>query len=178
MIFHTKNNRSALLRALDSGDLDRLSDYLQNLSLDTRKRFGPHPFDRQAIIDFYSTKVHQAYVAQDFETGNLVAYSIIKMGFLEHDRPRLESWGIYPNNESDCTFAPSVADAWQSCGLGNGLLHFILADLKTKGIRRMILWGGVQSDNDKAVRYYLKNGFRIAGQFQYQGDNYDMVLDI
>jgi hypothetical protein len=80
MIFHTKNNRSTLLRALDSSDLDRLSDYLEGLSPDTRKRFGPHAFDRQAIIDFYSTKVHQAYVAQDLETGNLVAYSIVRTG--------------------------------------------------------------------------------------------------
>ena len=45
------------------------------------------------------------------------------------------------------------------------------------GFRRTGLWGGVQCNNEKAVNFYLKHGFRILGQFEYNGWNYDMVLD-
>jgi diamine N-acetyltransferase len=122
--------------------------------------------------------VNLGYVAVDAETGEIIAYSIIKRGYIENDGKRLQSYGITLNNKTDCTFAPSVADAWQTCGIGNALFHFILSDLKTMKIKRIILWGGVQADNTKALNYYKKNGFSIAGQFYHNGENYDMIVEI
>jgi len=40
------------------------------------------------------------------------------------------------------------------------------------------LWGGVQRYNEKATRFYLKNGFKRLGSFEYNGWNEDMMLDI
>jgi diamine N-acetyltransferase len=179
MIIKTKNNRQVLLRRLIADDFDKLVDYFQRLSPDTVKRFGPHRFDKQSIIDLYDHSVeYRGYIAKDFETSEIVAYSIIKTGYLEHDSSRLQSYGLIPDKATDCTFAPSVADEWQSLGVGNSLFNFILPDLIADGIKRIILWGGVQSDNIKAVNYYVKNGFRIVGEFQYNGPNYDMVLEL
>ncbi|WP_336518133.1 hypothetical protein [Pollutibacter soli] len=136
-------------------------------------------FDPQSIVEFYKyPDIHRGYVAHDIETKKIIAYSIIRIGYLEHDKARLQSYGLTLDNKTDCTFAPSVADLWQSCGVGNKMFHFILSDLKTNRINRIILWGGVQVDNDKAVNYYKKNDFRILGQFTYNGENYDMILDI
>jgi len=178
MQIETKNNRQVFLRRLNSNDLDNLFDYLDNLSAETKKRFGPHKFDRQSLIDFYDLNTNLSYVAHAVDTNKIIAYSIIKIGFLEHDRIRLESYGMTLDNKTDCTFAPSVADLWQSCGIGNHLFHFILSDLASAQIERIILWGGVQMDNDKAVNYYKKNGFKILGQFTYNGENYDMIFNI
>lgn len=179
VIFTAKNGRQVLLRRLDSGDLDRLLAYLEHLSEATKKRFGPHPFDRQSVIDFYDNPhVHLGYVAQDLASDAIVAYSIIKIGYLQHDSQRLQSYGLALDPATDCTFAPSVADVWQSCGVGKGLWTFILNDLKTRGIRRVILWGGVQSDNEKAVSFYRKNGFKTLGRFEYNGWNDDMMLEV
>ena len=179
MIKKARNGRQVVLRRLGSDDLERLLQYLHNLSPDTQKRFGPHRFDRQSVIDFYDNlQEHWGYIAQDFETGAIVAYSIIKIGYLHHDSHRLQSYGLTLDEKTDCTFAPSVADAWQSQGVGNGLWEFMLGDLKTKGIRRVILWGGVQSDNEKAVNFYKKNGFRLLGRFEYNGWNDDMILEV
>lgn len=108
----------------------------------------------------------------------IIAYSVLKAGYLEHDRQRLESYGLQLSHTSDCTFAPSVADSWQGMGIGNGLLRFIIPDLKAMGISRIILWGGVQMDNEQAVTYYVRNGFKILGRFSYNGENYDMALEI
>jgi GNAT superfamily N-acetyltransferase len=178
MVVKAKNNRQILLRRLNSADLDSLFKYLQNLSPETKSRFGPHPFDRAAIQEFYGDPVHRGYLAVDPETSEIVAYSIIRQGFLEHDSDRLISYGLVPDHRTDCTFAPSVADAWQSCGIGNLLFHFILDEFGKTDINRIILWGGVQAGNEKAVKFYEKNGFRTLGQFSHNGNNYDMTLDL
>ena len=140
MQIEAKNNRQVSLRRLGSNDLDILFDYLQNLSSETKKRFGPHQFDKQSIIDFYDLDSNLGYVAQTADTKEIIAYAIIKLGYLEHDSIRLSSYGMTLDNKTDCTFAPSVADSWQSCGIGNHLFHFILSDLKAKEIERIILF--------------------------------------
>jgi len=172
------NNRQLFLRRLNSNDLDNLFDYLQNLSLETKRRFGPHPFDRQSIFDFYLSDTHKGYVVHTMEPDEIIAYAIIKIGFLEHDCTRLQSYGLTLDYKTDCTFAPSVADAWQSCGVGNTLFQFILSEVLTMGIERIILWGGVQCDNERAVNYYKRNGFKTLGQFTHNGENYDMICTI
>jgi diamine N-acetyltransferase len=179
MIIQSKNDRQVLLRKLTPDDIDKLTVYFQKLGPETLKRYGPHKFDRQSLLELYqNSAIHTAYIAEDIETSDVIAYSVIKAGYLEHDSFRLQSYGLTLNHKTDCTFAPSVADEWQSLGIGNSLFRFMLADLKMNGIKRIILWGGVQSDNWKAVNYYTKNGFRITGEFEYNGPNYDMILEI
>jgi len=179
MIFKTKNNKEVLLRRLNPDDFERLFQYLQELSPETTKRFGPHPFDTTSIVDFYGNFENLiGYIGLNNGTGEIIAYSIIRLGYLQHDSFRLLAYGLTPDNQTDCTFAPSVADQWQSQGVGNRLFQFILSEMKTLGMKRIILWGGVQCDNQKAVNYYLRNGFRMLGQFETNVQNYDMVLDI
>jgi GNAT superfamily N-acetyltransferase len=179
MLIEAKNKKLVFLRKLESKDFGDLFDYLQDLSAETKKRFGPHEFDQQSIVEFYKLPdIHRGYVALDIETNRIVAYSIIRIGYLGHDKIRLQSYGLTLDNTADCTFAPSVADLWQGCGVGNKLFHFILSDLKINKIRRIILWGGVQVDNDRAVSYYKRNGFKILGQFSHNGENYDMIFDV
>lgn len=179
MIIQSKNNRQVLLRKLIPHDIDKLTGYFQKLGPETLKRYGPHGFDKQSLFELYKNAgYHTAYIAEDAETSEIIAYSVILSGYLEHDSFRLQSYGLTLSHKTDGTFAPSVADEWQSLGVGNSLFHFMLADLKLNGIKRIILWGGVQSDNQKAVNYYLKNGFRMLGEFEYNGRNYDMILEI
>ena len=173
-----KNSQTLALRNLNHTDWGQLSTYLSGLSLESRKRSGPHPFDLASVEAFYGQPENRGYVAIVPESGEIVAYAILRNGYLQHDRARLESYGVTLNSDTDCTFAPSVADSWQSCGVGNALLRFILSAIKESSRNRIILWGGVQADNEKAVNFYLKNGFRILGSFEYNGQNFDMVLDI
>lgn len=161
-----------------SSDLPLLLDYLQQLSPATRKRFGPHPFDEAAILRFYSDPFEVwGFLAKSAKTGAIVAYAPVKRGYLEHDRPRLEAYGLSLSQHTDCTFAPSVADNWQGQGLGGQLFNFIQTELQARGIRRVILWGGVQASNAAALRFYEKMGFRVLGGFDYEGGNWDMVKE-
>ncbi len=179
MLIQTKNNNQLLLSRLSANNLDALHHYLDHLSAETKKRFGPHPFDKCTLINFYSNpEMHRGFVAFDTTSNTIIAYAIIKTGYLQHDSHRLQSYGLALSSRTDCTFAPSVADAWHGLGIGNSLLHFIISTLKPLGFKRIILWGGVQADNTNAVNYYTKNGFTILGQFDYNGVNYDMVFDM
>jgi ribosomal protein S18 acetylase RimI-like enzyme len=179
MKIETKDNRQVYLRRLSSNDLDDLLYYLDNLSLEIKKRFGPHQFDRQSVIDFYDySDIHWGYVVQTIDTNKIIAYCIIKLGYLESDYNRFLSYGIKLDSKIDCEFAPSVADKWQGCGIGNKLFYFILEDLKKTGVKRIVLWGGVQADNEKAVHYYRKHNFKLLGQFSHNGENFDMLLEI
>jgi diamine N-acetyltransferase len=166
------------IREFDHQDVDRLCYYLEHLSPASKNRFGPHAFDRKSILELYGDASFHGFLAIDEKSGEVIAYAIIKIGFLEHESFRLRSYGFLPDQFTDSTFAPSVADDWQSRGIGHSIFQFALSYLKKIGIQRIILWGGVQSGNEKALGFYRKLGFITLGEFEYYGMNYDMYLPI
>jgi ribosomal protein S18 acetylase RimI-like enzyme len=172
-----RDGRAIVLRRLDLSDLSILNHYLESLGDTTRKRFGPHPYTFDSLNDFYRTPRHIGFIGID-AAGMIVSYAVIRIGFLDHDQPRLESYGLKLDHDTDACFAPSVSDLWQGLGIGDMMLSYILDELREMHIKRVILWGGVQANNEKAINYYLKNGFRILGQFEYYGLNLDMMREV
>ena len=173
----TKNQDEIELREINKSDFEQLSIYFEHLSKETKSRFGPHGYDLNSIGNFYEQAENRGYIALNRKT-EIVAYSILRKGFLQHDSFRLESYGLHLSMDTDSTFAPSVADAYQSQGIGLLLFDYILDQIKGSTIERIILWGGVQSNNEKAVNFYKKKGFRTLGEFEYYGLNNDMVLEL
>jgi GNAT superfamily N-acetyltransferase len=160
-------------------DLPALSHYLHALSPLSRSRFGPHGYDIHSLEQFFFRPgAPSAFVAKESTHHQIIAYALLKRGFLDHDAPRLQSYGLQLDAATDATFAPSVADAWQSKGIGSALLEYVIHEARNRGIRRIILWGGVQSGNAQAVRLYQKFGFRTLGFFEYYGENQDMILEL
>ena len=177
--FYSKKNHPLILHQLNDHDLDRLTTYLHHLSDETKKRFSPHPYDKSSIIKFYSWPNDNAgFVAMDPKQTEIIAYAIIKYGYLQDDKQRLESYGLEPDKMKCGTYAPSVADAWQGLGIGKAMLGYILNWLKAAGIEYIILWGGVQTNNENAINFYTKAGFKTLGSFEHFGTNYDMMLTI
>ncbi|WP_428653538.1 N-acetyltransferase family protein [Runella sp.] len=179
MFSRTKNGKEIYLKKWAFENLEALTEYLVELNHETKKRFAPHAFDIETLKTlFQKSEEYSGYIATEPLENKVIAYCIVKSGILPKDAARLEQLGLIFDQDSDLTIAPSVADAWQSEGVGSLLMHFIVSDIRLTLAARMVLWGGVQRDNQKAIRFYLKHGFKIVGQFERKGLNYDMVLDL
>ena len=161
-------------RAILPADQVALLRYFEGLSAETRRRFAPHPFDAATVqaICLGQREKCVAYVALDQEA--IIAYTIVLQGYTLGDYQRYLNYGVEMDEQYDFTIAPSVADAYQSQGVGSQLYQFVEQGLLARGAHKLVLWGGVQLSNQRAVRFYLKHGFRTLAQFEYQGANLDM----
>lgn len=174
-----KDGTQILLRKFTISEANNLSIYLNHLSPESKHRFGPHPYDVDSIYTLFNqSDSYVGYIAQEKTQEKIVSYSLIKHGYLEHDKFRLESYGLELDKDSDCTFAPSVSDEYQNKGIGKLMFDYIVGDLQAINKKRIILWGGVQATNESAFAFYVKLGFTVLGKFEHNGYNYDMLFDI
>jgi GNAT superfamily N-acetyltransferase len=176
-----RDNRKINVRPLQNSDEERLFKYFSDLSETTKSRFGPHLFDRDSVKHICNEQGRDItrYISVDDKDG-LIAYMLVKKGMNEGEQYRLRQKNIEFDETLFCTFAPSVADAWQSSGLGTAMYELIEKDIRSNtSFRFIILWGGVQTTNERAVRFYEKHGFKQVGAFWYDGkDNYDMIKSL
>jgi diamine N-acetyltransferase len=181
MIVTLRNNEKVTIRLLESSDEENLFQYLLHLSPETRSRFGPHSFDRETVTEICAglSGDTRRYIAVQESTKYILAYFLVKTGMIAWDQQRFEARQQYFSTATTVTYAPSVADAWQSTGLGTAMNAFIENELKEMGIHHIVLWGGVQATNEKAVSYYKKLGYQYHASFLHEGkDNYDMAKTI
>ncbi|MHC1776716.1 MAG: N-acetyltransferase family protein [Lentimicrobium sp.] len=176
MIITTKDNRKVELLKYSHENSGKLLVYLQTLGQETRNRFGPHSFTEDGISEIFNGAAEvSGYIATEVGSGQIVAYSLIMTDFLEDDRKRFNGYDVQFPVSGICTYAPSVGDQWQSSGLGSRMFEFIVEEIKQTGFSTMILWGGVQATNIRAVSFYLKHGFVEVGRFFHNGENIDMI---
>jgi diamine N-acetyltransferase len=177
-----KNNTSVDIRLLKQDDADLLFTYFENLSAETKLKFGPHSFDKNTVhlmCLFLSPDILR-YIALEPATNKIIAYMLIRKGLIEADKNRLQKNNIFIDKGTACSFAPSVSDEWQGTGLGSKLFSFIETDLKKNTTyKTILLWGGVQASNLNAVHFYIKNGFIRKGNFLHNNmDNLDMLKEL
>jgi ribosomal protein S18 acetylase RimI-like enzyme len=177
-----KNNSSVNLRLLKQADEELLFAYFENLSAQTKSRFGPHPFNKENVhlmCRFLSPDILR-YIALDAASNKIIAYMLIRKGLIEADKKRFMENNTVIDEATACSFAPSVADDWQGTGLGSKMFSLIENDLKEKtSYKTIVLWGGVQASNQNAVLFYLKNGFVRKGNFMHNNmDNQDMLKEL
>lgn len=179
-----RDGRRALVRPLEPTDVEPLTTYFLGLSEDTRRRYGPHPFDRptaEALCAAAGDPQTTRFVAVLPEPAGeaIIGYMILARTIWEGDVTR---YGDALGDDCGC-LAPSVADAYQSQGIGAQMAALVLSAARVPGLRRVILMGGVQATNYRARRLYARLGFRRVGDFWvHQGErrifNYDMALDL
>ena len=167
-------------RVLLASDGESLGRYFAGLSQAIRGVYGPHPLTYEeglklcGAIDYADTL---RFVALDGE--QIVAYFILLLHIRDGDGKRYAGYGAFLDTATDCTLAPSVADAWLERGLGSALFPYVSQVARRLGFARMVLMGGVRADNPRAVHFYEKFDFRRVGDF-WAGNtnNHDMVLDL
>ena len=178
-----RSGQELLIRPLRGHDAAPLGEYFLGLSEQTRARYGPHPFNQQTADEICAgleadDTLRLVATVPSAGGERIIAYMLLKMGVLEHDQRRYEALGLPLDPDTDCTFAPSVADDYQNRGIGSRMLRHIIQLAPRLGRRRIVLWYGVQATNDRAVHYYTRAGFRKVGEFTTDKNNYDMILDL
>ena len=172
----THDNHSFLIKPLQEQDISRVAEYLSSLGAESRKRFAPHLFHEEALRNIHKDKKkYLQYILLGEENRKVLGYFILHSGWIAFDENRFSGYGL-EQQPGDLELAPSIADNWQGHGLGTAMFKHILEELFHKHKNpRLFLWGGVQASNFKAVRFYEKLGFKILGEFEHHGNNFDMV---
>ena len=171
------------LRLLLPDDWELLGRYFTDLSEATRQLYAPHPFDvdtaRQLCTEIDYAQVMRFIALSDRDgTTQIIAYFIVWPGTNESEERRYAERGTPLDSAITCTLAPSVADDYQSQGGGSSLMPDILEIMCRLGKRQMGLAGGTRAINHRAIRFYEKTGFRKVGDFEGNGGNHDMLLEL
>jgi len=183
---------SITFRALRSDDGDLFGRYLEDLSEATERLFRPHALTMEAGRKVCEEVDRSGFLRLIATTSNemeetAIAYLSIGLGARSGEIARYEGYGIGLDDQTDCLFAPSVADAYQNCGLGSVLAPRVLTLAKRLGYKRMVLQGGTQKVNHRGIHFYEKLGFVTVGEFVSSANldgqmvsigNWDMMLDL
>lgn len=171
-----------IFRSLSDADADVLGAFLEGLSPETARRFRPHPLSREAAGDVCrqaGTGNAVRLIAANPDGNRIVAYFVVEFTIPENERERYRQYGFLLSDERDCRIAPAVADAYQNVGLGSQMMRWTLDLIGRLGRSRVVLFGGTQASNARAIHFYEKFGFMRAGTFEEKGlDNIDMALTL
>jgi GNAT superfamily N-acetyltransferase len=173
----------AIFRPLLPQDVEPLGLFFLSLSESTRRRYWPHALDekgaRVVCSELDSRRALRMVAFSRASEAIIVAYFIIEFELPATERSRYLNYGIQLSEESDCRLAPVVADARQNTGVGSVLMQRTLETTRQLDRRRVILYGGVQAANHRAIHFYEKFGFKRVGTFhKHNRDNIDMLLNL
>ncbi len=166
------------LRALVAEDAERLADYFAGLSAETRSRFQPHPLT-SVVAARVCTEPDPATLRLVLSAvDGIIGYFVLETAVRTEDAMRYAGQGVALLSGRDFLFAPSIADAWQDRGLASLAMPHIMALAAAAGARSLVLMGGTQASNARAIRFYEKFGFLRCGGYQTDQWNHDMRLVI
>ena len=175
---------SILYRPLLPADVDCLAVFLSGLSPATRRFWEMESYDHAAAQDLCDSIARYdkfRMVAVENEAADQAILAIYEFAFsLGSELDRYRSYGIELSEEDTCRFGPCICDAYQNRGLGSTLMPGTFDIARRFGKRRFVLWGGVFQANPRAIHFYRKHGFVLAGSFQdAQGEDcLDMLLSL
>lgn len=169
------------MKEIEKEDSDSLGKYFEELSDETRRRFGPHPLNKSEAVKICREGLGKddiRLILKSKVSGETAAYFILLFDTIVHEDRRYFDYGIELDGRRDVTFAPSVADRYQDKKAASSCMPYIVDFLKENGKRYFVLMGGTQSTNGRAVRFYEKFGFKKVGSYMTDIENYDMYMEI
>ncbi|MDD3475038.1 MAG: GNAT family N-acetyltransferase [Candidatus Dojkabacteria bacterium] len=178
----TQSGENITFRPLLHSDLDRLTSFLENLSTDTRRLSTFDSYDKVTATELCNAinkydKLRFVLESQSKEIVGLIEFTLdIPQNVID----KYITYGLKLNTEYTCRFGPTLADKYQDQGLGSLIFPYVVKIAKLLGRKHIILYGGVFADNTRAIKYYEKHRFRIAGKYNNDDgvENLDMILDI
>ena len=172
-----------ILRPLEHNDINSLAGFLDGLSAQTRSYFGLNSYDEaeaREMCDSISKYDKLRFIAEEESTNQVIA--LFQFSFDFPDRVielfMKNNLSLYP--QTDCRIGPCISDQYQNQGLGSRLFPYLKNIARQFEQKRMLLWGGVQAKNKRAISFYTKHGFRKLMEYKDNQDQsiIDMVLEL
>jgi RimJ/RimL family protein N-acetyltransferase len=170
------------LRPLETTDENKLIQLIDGLSQKTRQFYSyTDPAERIAgeLCDAINKYDKLRFVLEKDGNKELIGLFEFSFSIPLGDKERYKKYNI-KLSEADCRIGPILKDEYQSKGIGTLVLPILISIAREFNKNRIILWGGVQQDNHKAINFYGKNGFKNVGPFVNKDKIacYDMILEI
>ncbi len=118
-------------------------------------QFVPSAYGEPVIAAYFANPAFQHFVAE--HDGSAVGYALVGPNGLPHEAARPQ------DGELKRIY---LLNAAQGLGGGRALYDAAIGWLDRDGPRT--IWLGVWSGNDKAQRFYEKNGFSKAGEYRFR----------
>ena len=158
-------DRGLVFRPLATADVDLLASFYGSLS-DRTRAFWHRDGDADTLARDHCDAINQfdklRLVADDGSA--IVAVFELSFSIPDGDHTRFAAYGVSLDERTDVRFGPCVRDAERGSGLASRLLAETARIARREGRSRLILWGGVQSDNRRARRFYEREGFSEVGR--------------
>ncbi len=173
-----------IFRPLVASDVTNLATFLENLSPRTRDFYRLDSFNIaqakkmcQAIGKYDKLRFIVYPKAND---DNIIALFEFSFDIPESDISRFLKYGIRLDSKIDCRMGLCIADRYQNQGVGSVLFPHVVSIARKFKKQRIILWGGTFADNNRAIRFYKKHGFKQVGKFKDKDGRsaVDMILEL
>ncbi|MBV5297223.1 MAG: GNAT family N-acetyltransferase [Rhodoferax sp.] len=171
---HCPLTKDFVLRSLRHDDSAALGWYFDSLSPASKSRFAPHPLTQTTAQELCATEQSATLRLAIEMAGKIIGYFILEPEMSMHEAARYRQFGIALESGKDFLFAPSVADAFQNRGLASLAMPHLLQLARQSGARSLVLMGGTQATNARAIAFYEKFGFQRFGGYQTELFNHDM----
>ena len=174
-IMRANKEEQILFRPLAPHDSSALLQFFDSLS-ETTRRFATYPsYDLECAQQFCDDIGQEDVFRMVAINSDKKTIAVFELSFTldDSDIERYEGHNIELSHTGDVQFAPCVNDEYQNYHVGTQLLELSTALAKRLGKKRMILWGGVLTDNKQAIRFYEKNHFHMFQKTFIAEDGYE-----
>ena len=177
------SGENVTFRPLKPQDVALLAQFFENLSLKTREYYVLPSYDvitAKEMCDTINRYRKLRFIIISNSTKKLIALFEFNFDIPENDIKRFIKYNIQLNTNTDCRMGPCLADDYQNQGVGSMIFPYLLEIARQFEQKRMILWGGVFSTNERAINFYKKCGFKKVGIFNNKDGkkSVDMIIDI
>ncbi|MFZ5365924.1 MAG: GNAT family N-acetyltransferase [Patescibacteria group bacterium] len=169
--FVLKDGEKIIFRPLLKDDSTSFGIFLDSLSKETRRRYGPHPLtfgEAKNICENLDYKEMLRLVLLNSKE-EIIGYNILSFQLRDSQVERFKGYGIHLVPGRDVCIAPVIADRYQNKGVGTMMLLKTIELAKSLGLRQITLWQETQVSNKRAIHFYEKLGFEKIAEFERYG---------
>lgn len=177
-----QSGEKIILRPLSHFDIEKLTSFLENLSKETQRLSTFDSYDKTTATELCNaiSKYDKLRFVLENQKQEIVGLLEFTLDIPQNVINQYTDYGLALDIDNTCRFGPTLADEYQSKGLGSLVFPYILQIAKLLDKKHIILYGGVFADNTRAINYYQKHGFKVAGKFKNEEGigNFDMILSL